>query len=329
MSNVMQPLGRVLTFGEPMVVCVPKEAGKLTEVRDFRTDCAGAEMNTAIGLARLQVPTTYLARVGDDPFGELIRRQLRAEGVDDTLVDVSAERPTGVYFKQWHGLKKQTQVYYYRALSAMASEGFAIDRAISRLQEAAFAWVHATGITWMIGSDAKQSSFELVKSARLAGVPVSFDVNIRLKLAPIEEWRAFVRQVLPHVTWVFMGDGEAEQLYGTCDAGEVLTRLCENGFSGTGVVVKCGDKGADLATTAKRLHVDPWPVETVVDTVGAGDGFNAGFIAGMLRGFPLDECLRLGSLVGAYAVTGSGDFSQYPTWTEVAAHLDGKGVVER
>lgn len=325
----MQSLGRVLTFGEPMVVCVPKEAGKLTEVREFRTDCAGAEMNTAIGLVRLQVPTSYLARVGDDPFGELIRRQLRAEGIDDTLVDVSVERPTGVYFKQWHGLKKQTQVFYYRAFSAMAGEGFAVDRAISQLKAKEFAWVHATGITWMIGSEARQSSFAIVQSAMLAGVPVSFDVNIRLKLAPIDAWRELVREVLPHAAWIFMGDGEADQLYGTSDADEIFKRLRDMGFTGTGVVVKCGEKGAELAASDVRLQVGAWPVENVVDTVGAGDGFNAGFIAGMMRRLPLERCLKLGSLVGAYAVTGSGDFSQYPTWAEVESHLNGKGVVQR
>ncbi|MBF8379032.1 sugar kinase [Alicyclobacillus mali] len=320
---------RVLTFGEPLVVCVPDGAGKLHQVRRFHTSCAGAELNTAVGLARLGVPVAYLAKVGDDPFGEQIRRALREEGVDDRLVTASHRCPTGIYFKQWAGLDGRTEVFYYRSQSAMAEEGFATYPAEEWLASGEISWVHGTGITWMIGEAARAASDALVEAARRCGATFSFDINVRLKLAPEDAWRALLLQVAPKATWIFLGDTEAEMLFGTARAQEVWASIRDMGFAGEGVIVKRGAEGAEWLSDGGVLHVPAWPVSNVVDTVGAGDGFNAGFIAGRMKGWTTEEALRLAALVGACAVTAEGDYDGYPTWREAMSYLEGQGGMER
>lgn len=321
--------GRVLTFGEPLVVCVPSQEGKLSSVRDFHTDCAGAELNTAIGLARLEVLVSYAALVGADPFGDLIRRSLRAEGGDDSLLSVSEAAPTGIYFKQWSGLERDAQVFYYRSNSAMATQNWDVQLILEQIQSGEFTWVHATGITWMISPAARERCLEIFKCAHENGVPVSFDANIRLKLASIEHWRQAIRETLPFVTWYLLGDTEAAQLYGTDVVQAVEQVVRGQGFVGSGVIVKCGSDGAKISRNGEAGSVGAWPVERVIDTVGAGDGFNAGWIAGMIRGWDMQACVTLGSLVGAYAVTSSGDSDGYPSWAEVIQKLEGKEGIMR
>ncbi|ACV59300.1 sugar kinase [Alicyclobacillus acidocaldarius] len=320
---------RVLTFGEPLVVCVPDGPGKLHQVRRFHTSCAGAELNTAVGLARLDVPVAYLAKVGDDPFGEQIRRALREEGVDDGLLAASHRCPTGIYFKQWSGLDARTEVFYYRRQSAMAEEGFPTEPAEAWLASGEIAWVHGTGITWMIGEAARRASDALVEAATRAGATCSFDINVRLKLAPADAWRALLEHNAPRATWLFIGDSEAELLLGTARGQEVWAAIRDMGFVGEGVIVKRGAEGAEWLSDGGVLHVPAWPVSNVVDTVGAGDGFNAGFIAGRMKGWSVADALKLAALVGACAVTAEGDYEGYPTWREAMSYLEGQGGVER
>ncbi|SIS57321.1 sugar kinase [Alicyclobacillus vulcanalis] len=329
MTEHQAATGRVLTFGEPLVVCVPERPGKLSRVRRFHTGCAGAELNTAIGLARLGVPVAYLAKVGDDPFGEQIRRTLREEGVADELISASHRTQTGIYFKQWSSFDGRTEVFYYRSGSPMALEGFPTDPAEEALRAGDIAWVHGTGITWMIGEAARRASDVLVEAANQAGAAVSFDINVRLKLAPEDAWRELLEHMAPKATWLFLGDSEADLLLGTSRGEEVLSAVQALGFRGRGVIVKRGGEGAEWLSDDGVLQVPAWSVSNVVDTVGAGDGFNAGFIAGQMKGWSVPESLRLGALVGACAVTAEGDYDGYPTWREAMSYLEGQGGVER
>lgn len=201
-----EALGRVLTFGEPLIVCVPDQEGKLSTVRSFHTDCAGAEFNTAVGLARLQTPVAYAALVGADPFGDLIRRELRAEGVDDSLLASTAAAPTGMYFKQWSGLGRDTHVFYYRATSAIATQPWDIEPILARMRDGSLTWVHATGITWMIGESARSRCLDIFKAAQENGLSISFDANLRLKLGGIDAWKQVMDETLPFVTWFLLGD---------------------------------------------------------------------------------------------------------------------------
>ncbi|MDQ0188829.1 sugar kinase [Alicyclobacillus cycloheptanicus] len=326
----LQRTPSVFTFGEPLVVLVPDAPGLLATTHQLRPYPAGAELNTAVGLARLGLNVAMGCSVGADAFGQLILKSGRAEGVNMAYVRQDEAAPTGVFFKQWSGLKGKTTVYYYRSTSSMAMGGWQPSEELLRaLQARTWDWVHSTGITWMIGERTRRVATELLERCHMLELPVSFDVNVRLKLGDVEQWRACVWEVLPYLTWFLLGDEEAALLFDTDDAARIEQVLRDRGFSGEGVVLKLGEAGAVASVQGAQTRTPAWPVSRVVDTVGAGDGFNAGWIAGMLRGFDLNEALKLGAVVGAYAVTSMADYDGYPTWPEALQELTGKGFVER
>lgn len=330
MNAVSKPSNAtVLTFGDPLIVLVPSARGKLEYVRDFRAYAAGAELNTAIGLARLDIPASYAAAIGDDPFGNLIYRELRAEGVDSRHVAQVPGMQSGIFFKQWSGLEQDPSVFYYRSQSPMALGAWDTESLRDAISAGTWQWVHTTGITFMVGQETGERSLELLKLCHSLSVVTSFDVNVRLKLAGIDKWRAMLRRVLPYVTWFMLGDDEAKRLFETKSVVAIETIAREWGFQGSGVVLKQGADGSCASVGGVTTVVPPRPVKQIVDTVGAGDGYNAGWIAGMVRGWSLARSMELASLVGAYAITDASDYGGYPRWQEVARDLEGGVDVSR
>lgn len=316
-------LHKVLTFGEPLVVFVPNRHGKINRVESFAPHIGGAEFNTAVGLARLGVPVSFACSVGDDPLGERIVGAAQAEGIDVNFIQRCPDAQTGLLLKQWAGLKRNTSVYYYRTTSPMGLGLWKAEELGEALRDYAWQWVHTTGITCMLNDDTCNQTLLLLQAAKQLGITVSYDVNIRLKIGPIGEWRRMLKQALPYVDWFFVGDEEAIQLFGESEVSIVYRSISEMGFSGTGVVVKRGAQGAQIATDDGVLSQPAFPIDTIVDTVGAGDGFNAGFITGLLQEKSVREALTLGAVVGAFAVTSAGDNEGYPTYQEALELLDG------
>jgi len=312
----------VLTFGEALLAFVPDQPGPLADASGFHLHVAGAELNTAVGLSRLGISAQFAGAIGADALGDKIVKTLRAEGVDPALIERTDECSSPLFVKEQVGLPLQTHVHYYRNQSPMAKGYWTGDLAFRAIEEGRFAWAHATGITWAIGKSAEATAQKILEQAHQAGVTTSFDINMRLKMRTREEWRDILYQVLPFCDWLFLSDEEARLLLDEDDAGVLEPRLRERGFEGQGVVIKAGDRGVRVSVHGQEESALAWKA-SVVDTVGAGDGFNAGFICGMLRGYPLADALRLGALVGAYAVTVKGDFDGYPTWAQASQDLHG------
>ncbi len=319
----------VCTVGEPLVVLVPDRAARLEQIHHFEPFVAGAELNTAIGLARLGIDAHFACGMGQDPFGRTVTRALLSEGVNTSLAEQVSGGQTGVFFKEWNAFSGSTSVYYYRSQSTMGTGLWDGQVVADSLSAGKYSWLHLTGITAMVGEQMDHVVSNLLYAAKRGGATVSFDINIRLKLAPKERWRALADGVMHLLDWFFIGDEEALTLYQTVDPIEIDQIVRQHGFAGDGVVLKRGSKGATLIAQGQAVSVPAWPVRQVVDTVGAGDGFNAGFIAGHLRGMPVEECMKLGSVIGAYAVTSAGDYEGYPYWNDVQKQLNQVGEIER
>ncbi len=315
----MQP---VLTFGEALINFVPERSGPLADQATFHLGVAGAELNTAIGLARLEIPAAFAGAVGEDALGDKVVKTLRGEAVAVDWLERTAQAPTPLFIKERAGLPLRTYVYYYREASPMARGYWRAKALEEAMAERRFAWVHTTGITWAVGEQAAATATRVLRAAQSGGIPCSFDINVRLKMRPVEQWRDIVTEVMPGVQWLFFGDEEARLLFAEDEPAKLERLLRERGFLGQGVVVKYGERGAQASVHGAIASVPAHPAP-VMDTVGAGDGFNAGWITGVLRGYPLTECLRLGALVGAYAVTVPGDFDGYPTWARAERDLSG------
>lgn len=295
----------VITLGEPMAVLYPEEPIPLDQAPTLALDIAGAESNLAIGLSRLGHRVQFLSRVGADPFGQRIRACLEAEGVDTSLLITDEEEPTGVFFREWlpDGARR---VFYYRRHSA-ASRLVPQD-----LAPAAFAGVrivHLTGITPALSESCAATVARAIELAHEAGALVSFDPNYRAKLWDIQSARKTLLPLMQRSDILLMGHEDAEAIFGPGEE-EALQQGAACGAQI--VILKLAERGVWAMAGGTRIKIPAEFVAAVVDPVGAGDGFNAGFLSGWLRGDSLENALRLGTRIGAAAVASFGDYAGYP-----------------
>ena len=287
--------GGVFTFGETMGLVAADDIGLLEYARSFSFGIGGAESNVAVGVARLGGTATWLGRVGPDATGDLIERRLRAEGVRTRAI--RDEAFTGLMVR-YRRTGEVTHVDYHRAGSA-GSRLSPADVPVAEVQAAAV--VHVTGITPALGDSARAAVFHAVETARAAGVPVSVDVNYRGKLWSRFDAAPVLRDLVTRADVVFAGPDEAALFLGDEPP---VTGLAALGPAE--VVVKDGARGCTALIDGERYEVPALPV-TVVDPVGAGDAFVAGYLADRMAGADPAARLRTAIAAGAFAVTVPGD----------------------
>lgn len=284
-----------VTCGEAMLLMLAEPGVPLDRAVGFRRSVAGAESNVAVGLSRLGHRTRWLGRVGADPAGEAVLRELRAERVDVEYAQVDAKSPTGLLLRDCHP-RRPIDVQYYRAGSA-ASRLAPGDVTPELLAGARL--LHLSGITPMLSPSAAAASHRLIELASAAGITVSFDPNIRSKLAGADRWRQVVGPLLPLADLVFAGEDELQLLTGV-PADEAAAGLLRS--RARTVVVKRADHSASALTAGGgRWEQRPYPVP-VVDPVGAGDAFAAGYLSAWLRDQPEQRALAEAACVAALVV---------------------------
>jgi 2-dehydro-3-deoxygluconokinase len=311
------PAPEVITFGEAMAMFVADTAGPVDEVAQYTRALAGAETNVATGLARLGHPTGWIGRVGDDPFGRFIRTALSGTGIDTQHVSIDTEAPTGFQVKS-HASGGDPEVVYFRKNSAGSRLRWdpTVEAYIAGARH-----LHVTGIPLALSPSTREFAFAAVAVAREHGVTVSFDTNLRPVLwSSTREMIEVTHQMARLADVLLPGVSEGRVLLGTDDPLEIGHTYLDMGAST--VVVKDGSRGATLISRTEVLHRNVFPVQ-VIDTVGAGDGFAAGFISGRLDGLSPRGCLRRAAAVGALATTSPGDRDGLPTRPELHAFLGG------
>jgi len=301
----------VVTLGETMVLFIPTSVGPLRFANTFEKTIGGAESNVAIGLARLGHRAGWISRLGNDEFGLFVRNFIRGEGVDTSRVIFDDRHPTAVFFKERQA-GREPRVYYYRKGSA-ASRMSPEDLDETYIREARI--LHLTGITPALSESCAAAVERAIELAKKHGLLVVFDPNIRLKLWSREEARRVLMDVASRCDIVLPGLDEGRILTGERTPEAIAARLLENGARAA--VVKMGKRGAYYATRKKTGYVEGYPVEPIVDPIGAGDAFAAGFLSGLLRGWSYREAIRLGNRAGAYALTVAGDVEGLPYWSEI------------
>jgi sugar/nucleoside kinase (ribokinase family) len=281
-----------------MVLLDPVGDGALEYGRTLTLRVAGAESNFAIALARLGVPVAWVSRVGDDPLGEIVRSTIAGEGVDVSHVRVDAA-PTGVFFK-WRRDGRSFPLYYRRGSAAAQLEpGDVPDDALDGVE-----LVHLTGITTALGEGPRALVVDLARRAHELGAIVTFDPNFRPALwSDAREAARAHADVLPFVDWYLCGLEEGCALFGVQSADELVAAVGTND-----VVIRLGSRGA----LVRGVEVAPERLEDVVDEVGAGDAFAAGFAYGLLQDWPPDRSARAANVLAAHALRGTGDWETLP-----------------
>ena len=295
----------VVTIGETMVAFIPHEHTYLRYAQQFGKVIAGAESNVAVGLAKLGHASGWISKLGEDEFGQFILRELQGEGVDVSHVLISETNPTGIMFKQF-ATDKESSVYYYRNNSA-ASTFSPSDLDEAYIKEAKILLV--SGITPALSETCKETIHKALDIAKTHGVLVCFDPNIRRKLWSETEAKAVLEPLLSRCDIVILGEDEAQLLIGESDPKKIVFALKRLGVRWIGV--KMGSKGAYVADEHDECFIDNYPVK-VVDSIGAGDAFNAGFLCGLLEGRSILTCGKMGAMMGALAVSSYGDVEGLP-----------------
>lgn len=303
----------VVTVGEAMVLFAAQQTGPLDTVASFARTTAGAELNVAIGLARLGLRVGYLSRVGNDSFGRYLCATLDHEGVDRSHVAVTGEHPTGFMLKSRSDDGSDPATEYFRRGSAASRMGPAD---IPKAYCAASRHLHLTGIFVAVSPTTREMVFELAADARAAGRTVSFDPNLRPTLWPSkDEMVECLNRLASSSDWVLPGLEEGRLLTGRESPEDIAAFYLHRGARA--VVVKLGPSGAYYASADQTGYVSGIPVDRVVDTVGAGDGFAVGTVSGLLEGLPLADATARGNAIGARVIQFPGDCDGLPTRQEL------------
>lgn len=309
----------IFTLGDALITFNPAATGPLRYVNAFERKLGGAELNFAIGCARLGLDVKWMSRLGGDEFAKYIYKTVRGEGINMEHVAHVEGYPTSLNFKEIleNGSGK---TFYYRYESPILTmteadiEDFLLDDV---------AYVHLTGVFLAIARENLPIVLKILRLAKAKGIPVSFDPNIRLKLWTIEQARAAYFDVFPYVNILLTGLDEIEMIVGQMPLEQFAAH-----YGITQLVIKDGANGSKAYIDEQWHTAEPFSV-TPVDTVGAGDGYDAAYIFGLVNGYTVVERLRFANAVGAMVTTVKGDNEGLPEFSEVQAFLGYETLIER
>jgi len=292
----------LIALGETMLALSPPPGESLQTAAMLLVDHAGAESNTCVGLARLGLRTAWISRLGVDAAGDRIVGALAAEGVDTRWVRRDPRRPTGMMMKE-----PGARVRYYRTGSA-ASALSAADLADIPLSQSRALLV--TGVTALIGAEPQAAALALLARAA-PGDPLRIvDPNLRQGLWGSEHRGALVLPLVERCDLLLGGDRELAELVGEAsDAPALARRVAARGPRE--VVVRTATGVGALGADGSWCHLAVQR-HAAVDPIGAGDAFNAGYIAIRLRGGTIQDALLAGVRCGAAVTTAVSDTSGFP-----------------
>lgn len=296
----------IVLLGEALVNLNESRGRPLAKGGQLDLSFAGAEVNVAIGLARLGHSTRWVSALGNDPLGEMVRKGLNSEGVDTRFIQQSSGSTALMVKAPRPGL--EPEVIYYRSQSIMAQSDLS-EHAQAALEGASI--LYLTGITPALSPSCRKAFVHWIDTAERLGVPIWFDPNHRRKLWSDEQARELLVPLLPRFTGVLAGKDEAEMLLQSGASGsELADRL--HGAGVQHAVIKDGENGSWYHGVDKTAQVPAYAVKQVVDPVGAGDAFGAGVVSGFLENLTWEESLRRGNALGAISCQCAGDWEGAP-----------------
>lgn len=299
-----EPVPDVLCLGETMILLTPSTPTSLEIAAGVEIHTGGAESNLAMNLAAAGLRVGWTSRVGNDPFGRRIVSAVAERGVDTRWVEVDPTRPTAVYFKD-PGVPGST-VYYYRRGSAAAGLTPAF---LDRLPLAELRLLHLSGITPGLSTGCGETVAAALSRMRPLPGLVCFDVNYRAGVWGTEEAAPVITELARQADVVLVGRDEAETLWGPgCATAEQIRAHFPDVAH---LVVKDGAVGATEFWTNELGAADAvfvaTPAVQVVEPVGAGDAFGAGYLSGLLDGLDPRQRLLRGHRLAAVALSSTAD----------------------
>ena len=298
----------IIALGEPMV-----ELNRHKGADHYAVSCGGDVSNAMVAAARSGASTGMATAVGDDEFGRMLLAMWAREGVDAASVKMDAAAPTGIYFVSH---TEAGHDFSYRRTGSAASLFGPEDLPRAAIRSAKV--LHVSGISQAISTRAADAVFEAMAEARAAGVLLSYDTNIRVKLWPVARARAVIHEAMTNIDIALPGLDDARLLVGVEDPDAIADRYLS--FGARIVALKLGSQGCLIATAEQRLRIPPHRVDPV-DATGAGDTFDGAFLAEYLV---TGDAFRAGlyaNTAAALATRGYGAVDPMPRRDDVLAAL--------
>jgi 2-dehydro-3-deoxygluconokinase len=324
----------VVTFGEGMVRLSPPHFQRLEQTTTLDMAVGGAEFNVATGVARLGLTASWVSRVSDNPIGRILVNQARQLGVDTSHVVWSENDRMGLYFLEFGSAPRPSTVLYDRKDSAM-----------SRIRPGEVDWASAlagarvfetSGITPALSTGAAEATEEALRLAKETGIRTVYDPNYRSKLWSLEQARETQVPLMQYVDCFVSGvpaKGEAHEVVlgvrGDSPADLARNLAEEFGFSTVGLTIRDSSgvvrNGFTAVAYANGAVYETKTYELeVVDRVGGGDAFTAGFIAGYVDE-DVQKALDYGTAFAALKHTVLGDIN-WTTLDETRELIAGAGL---
>lgn len=341
-------MAAVVTFGEAMIRLVPPNFQRLEQTASLDVQVGGGELNVAVGVSRMGLSSTWISRLPRNALARLMENRIRQMGVDTSEIIWAAEGRVGLYFVEFGAAPRASSVLYDRAhssISAIQPGEVDWERVFTGAK-----WFHTSGITPALSNSAAAASLEALKAARNAGVTVSYDLNYRSKLWSPDQAQAVQEPMMDYVDVLITTEEDTDVVFkigasaksGAPDAKgftkvvaetyrETAQRLQERfHFKAVAITLRENplvwrNTWTAICYADGRFYDDVKYDLEIVDRVGGGDSFSAGFIYGRLVKGSYEAAVRYGNAFSALKHTNPGDFN-WATLAEVESLLKGTSL---
>ena len=337
----------VVTFGEAMIRLSPPHFQRLEQTSTLDVQVGGGELNVAVGVARLGLKSAWVSRLPKNSLGRLAENRARQTGVDTAHLvwAPDAESRMGLYFLEFGAAPRASSVLYDRRNSAVS----AIQPGEVNWQKVmeGARWFHTSGITPALSDSAAAVTLEALRAAKQAGLMVSYDLNYRAKLWSPEKAQSVQEPLMKYVdvlitteedtnvVFKIKAEGKTdEQGFTQVSAGSYkeVARLLQEKFQFKAVAITLRENPlvwrntwTAVAYADGKFYDDVKYELEIVDRLGGGDSFSAGFIYGRLTKGSYEAAVRYGNAFSALKHSMPGDFN-WATLAEVESLLKGSSL---
>jgi 2-dehydro-3-deoxygluconokinase len=301
----------IVAIGEAMIEFNQVRPGEPTYVQGFGGDTS----NFVIAAARQGACAGYLSALGDDAHGRMLRELWDREGVDHCGVGTDPDAYTAIYF-----VTHDAAGHHFSFMRSGSAASRMTPSRLPRERIQAAKVLHLSGISLAISSSACDTAYAAIAIARAAGVQVSFDTNLRLKLWPIDRARAVMTDVMRHCDICLPSLEDITAITGLTDPDALVDHCLALGAKVVGL--KLGERGAIVADGRQRHRLAAHPCQPV-DATGAGDTFGGALVARLIAGDDLLAAGRYAVVAAALSTEGYGAVDPIPTAARVLAALGG------
>lgn len=315
-TEALTPIPTVVCLGELLIDFIAEQPGPLSQVTSFQKCPGGAPANVAVGIARLGTPCGFIGKVGSDAFGEYLVAELDRNQVNTKGIIYTDQAPTALAFVSRSNTGDREFLFYREPCADVLLAKTELPLEWLRNTE----YLHVGGVS-LTREPIRQTTVHAMQAAQKHGAIVSFDPNLRLDLwvKGLTEYQQTLKQVLPNVDLFLPSEEELAAFVGIKDVENALPEIHELGPSM--ICLKQGKRGSVISIkekdgTIQKFSQQPFEVP-VMDTTGAGDGFNAGLLNGLANGLPVTDAVIQGTSVASLVITKIGAMTALPTLNEL------------